>query len=159
MLLFAVLVKFLYLFYFFFNTSYNFTHREMKDNSIKPKNKLGSAKKFIVSLPGFHQLGSSALGLTSLRATSTPYKDEQVYMRMVKRSVFSVFAKILSGAVITGNKLFWAISHSLLIPYLCYLQIWRGNVQIHTLLYMYFFQVCSLYSLNYLILKDLLEIQ
>lgn len=60
----------------------------MKDNSIKPKNKLGSAKKFIVSLPGFHQLGLSALGLTPLRATSTPYKDEQVYMRMVKRSVF-----------------------------------------------------------------------
>lgn len=84
---FAVLVKFLNLF-FFYATSYNFTHREMKHNSIKPKNKLISAKKFIISLPGFHQLGLSALGLTPLRATSMTYKDEQVYMRMMKRSIF-----------------------------------------------------------------------
>lgn len=133
----------------------------MKHNSIKPKNKLRSAKKFIISLPGFHQLGLSALGLTPLRATSMTYKDEQVYKRMMKGSIFFnlCFAKIPCGAFITWRHLFLAISHSLLIPHLGYLQIWRGNTQIHILLSMYFFQACSLHSLNYLILKDLLEIQ
>lgn len=134
---------------------------EIEYYSVKPKNKLGSAKELIISLPGFHQLGLSALGLTPLRATSPTYKDEQVNIRKMERSFFFnlSFAKILSGVLMTGRYLFLAISHSLIELYLCYFQIWRVNVQIHMLLYVYFFQVCSLHSLNYLILKDLLEIQ
>lgn len=81
----------------------------MKHNSIKPKNKLRSAKKFIISLPGFHQLGLSALGLTPLRATSMTYKDEQVYMRMMKRSIFLIFAspKYHVGHLLLEDIYFW----------------------------------------------------
>lgn len=100
MLLFAILEK---------DTFYNFTHREMTDNSIKPKNKLGSAKKFIISLPGFHQLGLSALALPPLRATSMTYKDEQVYMRMMKRSIFLIFTlpKYCLGHLLLEDIYFW----------------------------------------------------
>lgn len=80
-----------YFIYLFKYASYNFTHREIKNNSIKPKNQLGSAKKKFISLSGSHQLGLSALGFTPLRATSMTDKNEQVYMRMMKRSIFKIF--------------------------------------------------------------------
>lgn len=148
-----------YFIYLFKYTSYNFTHKEIKNNSIKPTNQLGSAKKknhFTLRIP--------PAGLVCFR-----FYTRELQAWLIKMNKFTwewwrdpFFKFLFCQNTVQGacyQNTFVCGNFSLLIPNLCYLRIWWDNVQIHTIPYLYFFQVCSLHLLNYLILKDLLEIQ
>lgn len=88
---FVVLVKFPILFiYLNMLLTISLTGKS-KITLLSLKINLDLLKKKFISLSGSHQLGLSALGFTPLRATSMTDKNEQVYMRMMKRSIFKIF--------------------------------------------------------------------